>query len=196
MRALVALGALLLAAGCVPDEKPERDFDAPSAVREVFATRLLGDGTRVADAPVTSVTPAGIEWGEGRRLAWSDLDDIEAQTDQEKPAHPETIYLYLKRGAPSVESARAERPPLSGAEVTRCYVVLHDRPPGSRARLVRALRVLGRSAPQPSPPPPSPPPTQRTTEEKLARLKELHDKGLISDDVYKEEQKKILSRDE
>src|SRR5581483_11999522 len=62
LRALVALGALLLAAGCVPDEKPERDFDAPSAVREVFATRLLGDGTRVADAPVTSVTPAGIEW--------------------------------------------------------------------------------------------------------------------------------------
>ena len=66
---------------------------------------------------------------------------VEAQVDQEKPAHPETLYLYLKRGAPSVETAEAEKPPLSGSEVVRCYVVLHDRPPGSRSKLVRAPPV-------------------------------------------------------
>lgn len=188
---IALLGALV---GCVPDERPDREFDAPAAIREVFSMKMRGDGSLFEEARVTSVTPAGVEWGEKRRLAWSDLDDIEAQTDQEKPAHPETLYLYLKRGAPSVETARAERPPLSGKEITRCYVPLHDRAPGSRAKLVRALRVFGREAKAAEPPPPQQPPAPpRTTEERLARLKELHEKGLITDEVYKEEQRKVLA---
>src|SRR5581483_5284364 len=109
-------------------------------------------------------------------------------------AHPETLYLYLKRASPSVETAKAEQPALSGAEITRCYVVLHDRAPGSWIKLICALRhVVTKASPStaaPAPPAAAPPPA-KTAEERLARLKELHDKGLITDEVYAEEQKKI-----
>jgi hypothetical protein len=141
------------------------------------------------------VTAQGIEWGDHRRLLWADVDDVESQVDQEKPAHPETLYVYLKRASPSVETAQPERPPLSGAEVVRCYVLLRDRPPGSRAQLVRALRHLAASAGSPTPAPAGPAKPAPSTEERLARLKELHDKGLITDDVYREEQRRILAQD-
>ncbi len=198
---LVLLGVAL--AACVTEDPIPDERAAIAAIREVFETRVRGDGSPVEAARVASVTRTGIEWtetdGPTRRLAWADLEDVEYQQHQESPAHPEALYLYLARGSASVDTSGAVRPPLSATEIVRCYVMLRDRPPGSRARLVRALRVLGRGqrvAPAPRPAETAPPSsTTLTTEQKLARLKELHDKGLITDQVYADEQRRILARE-
>ncbi|MEZ0230465.1 MAG: hypothetical protein ACAI25_17720, partial [Planctomycetota bacterium] len=204
---LAALGFGL--AVCVTDDKISGEREAIAVIREVFETRVRGDGTPREVARVASITRAGVEWadldeagapGATRRLAWADLEDVEYQQHQESPAHPEALYLYLARGSPSVETSGAIQPPLSGAEVVRCYVLLRDRPRGSRSRLVRAVRELGKSArvaPLPvarKPEVAQPTSASMTTEQKLQRLKELHDKGLITDQVYADEQRRILSQ--
>lgn len=196
---LLVLAFLSLLGACVTDDKITGEREALGAIREVFETRVRGDGSLLEGARVTSITRFGIEWtddGPVRRLAWSDLEDVEYQQDQERPVRPEALYLFLARGSPSVAASGAIQPPLAGAEVVRCYVMLRDRPKGSRSKLVRALKELGRSV-KPGPEPveaAAPTSASRTTEEKLTKLKELHEKGLISDEVYAEEQRRVLSQ--
>lgn len=225
---VLGLAALGLAACTSEEEKPlsgeAAEARALSDIREVFATRVLGDGSAAPGWHVGDVTRDGIDWtlrggfsGGPFTLAWADVEDVEGQEQSEKPARPETVYLYLARGSPSVRTALVENPPLSGEGLVRSYVVLRDAPRGSRSRLARALDLLRRrrvaaarsrvgaeaspafpssrttpAAPTPAPSAEPAPVTSASVEARLRQLKEWHEKGLIDDEVYREEQRKAL----
>ncbi len=192
-----------------PSSPENQETKALLAIREVFSSRVRGDGTPVEDATVIQATRYGIEWRPRRsendgpppalRLLWDDLEDVDVQVEQEKPASPEVIYLYLARGARSIATAQAVRPPLSSLEVVRCYVALRERPRGSRLKLAHALDTLRRLRPKPvrttvpSEPAPVTSASESALEARLKQLKDLHDKGLIDDEVYKEAQRKALA---
>jgi hypothetical protein len=196
--------ALVALAACASE--PERPLSGKEAldrsladVREVLETRALGDGSLAPDAREVEVTPELVKWlgpDDARRtLRWDDVEDVDAQEQPEKPSRPETVYLYLARGSRSVDAAKAECPPLSGAGVVRCYVALRDRPRGSRFRVARALELFHRKSPAAHTAAPTAAPVasgSATVEARLRQLKDWHEKGLIDDEVYREEQRKAL----
>ncbi len=227
MRRAALVLALALVGACVSsEERPPSGEEALARacdhVREAFAHRVLGDGSVVPENVVKKVTPYEVVWApvaepaKERRLFWADVEDVQAQRQDEKPARPESVYLYLARGSRSVATAEPVRPDFSSTEVIRTYVMLRERADGTRGRLARALDLFARqraravaaarpgAGSQPGAPPKTTPPktatepttapvTSLTVEERLQRLKDLHDRGLIDDEVYKEEQRRALS---
>ncbi|MCA8923618.1 MAG: hypothetical protein KDD82_17505 [Planctomycetes bacterium] len=140
---------------------------------------------------------------------------------QPRPAgDAETLRLLLEPGSPAV--ADEVRPLLAHAGLTRAYVELAQRPPRTAERVRAALSWLRRGRPAPGsvvregsaaepepapedpsaappeagPEPESSPPSEvepeTAAEAELRRLKRWHAEGLISDEDYARERRKVL----
>jgi len=143
-------GALLaLAAGCSspPAPSPQQRLEgALTELRDLFACSEDSSGKATPDREVVSIHRGRIRYAthEGiAELRWADVDGVGAVLDRSQPEQRETLFVYLRAGSPSAASASdAQR----GAD-ERPFLRLAERPPGSRARLERALKVLERSTP-------------------------------------------------
>lgn len=225
MRRALLLAVVVAIAGCAsePEKAPtesEALDRALAVVREAFAKRVRGDGAERPDREVVRASPESIVYrsatpsSPGRSpgaegvertctLAFADVESLEGQVQQEKPARPENVYLYLTRGSGSAASSDAIVPPLAAEGVVRAYVELRDRPAGTRGRLARALDVLARArarrAPAPVAPVASPttPVTKISSEElerELRALERMKKDGLIDEATYERKRKELLAR--
>jgi hypothetical protein len=218
----------LLAIGCAsepqqPPSEAEAVRRALDDVRDVFATRVRGDGETRPDLDVVIVTAEGIAWrargDDGapveRRLVFGDVENVEHQSKDDLPSRAESLYLMLARGSSSIATSDPVLPTVvADAGIVRGYVELRDRPRGSRARLVRALEVLeavrGRrraaqtapnapavaatTAPVASPAPTAAAITSEELERELRALERMHRDQLIDDATYARKRKELLAR--
>lgn len=175
----------------------------------LFAGGVDGTGRGFTDRKVLSVDPNEIRYvaeddphARPSLLAWSAIKSVDSQPLTTFPSRPETLYVHLQE----VHAGRVldkVTPALAHAGLASPYLLLPSRPRWSRSRMVLALQHLRtstapvRTAATPAPvatrTAPRPTPTSLDqVEEKLERLKEWRDRGLISEEDYEAKRRALL----
>jgi hypothetical protein len=189
-------------------DAPERTARALEVLEGLFAGGVDGTGSGFTDRRVLSVDPGEIRYvaeddphARPSLLAWSAIKSVDSQPLTTFPSRPETLYVHLQE-ARSGQVRDKVTPALAHAGLASPYLLLPSRPRWSRSRMILALQHL-RSSTAPvrssSPAPvatrttPRPAPTSLDqVEEKLERLKEWRERGLISEEDYEAKRRALL----
>ncbi|MDC3378949.1 hypothetical protein OAX78_01540, partial [Planctomycetota bacterium] len=116
----------------------DRDIRAVEALSELFAKQLDHGGDPHPDREVLEADLGQIRYRTGddvSTLRWADVNSIEHQTLEELPSRPETLYVYLAEGSPSLQTVHdLVTPLLASAGLASSHLELESRPRWSRVR--------------------------------------------------------------
>ena len=190
-------------------DAPARTSRALEVLEGLFAGGVDGTGRGFTDRQVLSIDPNQIRYvaeddphARPSLLSWSAIKSVDSQPLTTFPSRPETLFVHLQE----VHSSRVldkVTPALAHAGLASPYLLLPSRPRWSRSRMVLALQHLRTAtAPLSTASTPAPIATRTTprqnptsldqVEEKLERLKEWRERGLISEEDYEAKRRALL----
>lgn len=189
-----------------------RTARALEVLESLFAGGVDGTGRSFSDREVLSIDAAEIRYvaeddphARPSILAWSAIKSVDNQPLTNSPSRPETLYVHLYE-AKTPQVRDKVTPALAHAGLASPYLLLPSRPRWSRSKMILALQHLRSSTAPVQSSSPAPVESARSparpqapakssldqVEEKLERLKDWRDRGLITEEDYESKRQALL----